>query len=387
MCALVCAISLNAQTYYIAGNEASLFNKSWDPAGMALDQQTDGTWSKTFTTCGIGSEYQFKVTDGTWDNTWGYSELATVPEGVTTPTEGTGKNNIICTTYDANMKVVFDPTTKKITLTGVFQGTAEPQPLTYFLLHGNFTGDWANTNEFAISSDGATATLTLTLEAGDYEFGARIGSSSNWSASGETITRASNTADFNKKGGNNKMTADVAGEYVFTYTAATKILAVTYPANSGEGGEGGGDTPDPAATYGIGSNLNSYDPTANPMTVKDGVATCTIALGTETFLFSVVENGTTWLKNTTTPITRESNTVVLAAENNMDNTTLTPDVAGDYVFNFTIETKTLVVVFPAQEMGIQEVNTTMDCVKIIRNGQVLIVREGKTFDMMGQEVL
>ena len=385
--ALVCAMSLSAQTYYIAGNEAALFAKSWDPAGMALEQQTDGTWSKTFTTCGIGTEYQFKVTDGTWDNTWGHSELTTVPEGVTTQTEGTGKNNIICTTYDANMTVVFDPATKKITLTGVFQGTAAPQPLTYFLLHGNFTGSWGNTDEFAISADGATATLTLTLAAGDYEFGARIGSSSNWSSTGETITRASNTADFNKKGGNNKMTADVAGEYVFTYTAATKILSVTYPASTG-----GDPTPDPtdptdpAATYGIGSNLNNWTPSANPMTVTDGVATCTIALGTDTLKFSVVENGT-WLKNLETVITRETNTVVLTAIDSWDNSVLVPDVAGDYVFNFTIETKTLVVTFPNQEMGIQEVNAANGYTKIIRNGQVLIVRDGKTFDMMGQQVL
>ena len=66
---------------------------------------------------------------------------------------------------------------------------------------------------------------------------------------------------------------------------------------------------------------------------------------------------------------------------------MVPDVAGDYVFNFTIETKTLVVTYPAKETGMQTVNATNGYTKIIRNGQVLIVRDGKTFDMMGQQIL
>ena len=124
VCALVCAISLSAQTYYIAGSSGTLFEKQWDPAGMALDQQSDGTWSKTFTTCVSGKEYQFKITDGTWDNSWGFSDLASTPAGVT----GNNDNNIVCTTYDANMTVVFDPSTNKITLTGVFTNGEDPEP-------------------------------------------------------------------------------------------------------------------------------------------------------------------------------------------------------------------------------------------------------------------
>ena len=136
-------------------------------------------------------------------------------------------------------------------------------------------------------------------------------------------------------------------------------------------------------TYGIGSNKNNWTPTKTPMTVSDGMATCTIALDTTEFEFSVVENRT-WLKNTTTIITREHNSVILEAENNMRNTLLHPDIAGDYVFNYSIATKTLVVLFPTQEMGTDEVNITEEYIKILRNGQVLIVRHGKFFNIMGQ---
>lgn len=386
VCALVCAMSLSAQTYYITGNEAALFAKSWDPAGMALEQQTDGTWSKTFTTCGIGTEYQFKVTDGTWDNTWGHSELTTVPEGVTTQTEGTGKNNIICTTYDANMTVVFDPAAKKITLTGVFQGTAAPQPLTYFLLHGNFTGSWGNTDEFAISADGATATLTLTLAAGDYEFGARIGSSSNWSSTGETITRASNTADFNKKGSNNKMTADVAGEYVFTYTAATKILSVTYPASTG--GEGGSTDPEVSSLPKIQlmGTVTDWD-NGKILTPSEDSLTAEISLeltAETTYKLKIKKDGA-WLGNNGTMTSDNcSGWTFTSSEGDCG---LTTTIAGYYTFKWEYATDKLTVTYPSSTPAALT-NTEVEnaVVKVIRNGQVLIVREGVTYNMMGQTI-
>ena len=202
--------------------------------------------------------------------------------------------------------------------------------------------------------------------------------------------------------------ADKAGWYEWAFKDVDESLGVTFKLNKGDNEINAKqstcydvkgtvidcnstdptdptDPTDTTATYGIGSNLNEWTPSANPMTVADGVATCTIALGTDTLKFSVVENGT-WLKNLETVITRETNTVVLAAIDSWDNSVLVPDVAGDYVFNFTIETKTLVVTYPAKETGMQTVNTTMDCEKIIRDGQVLIIREGKTFNLLGQSV-
>ncbi|MGM9809429.1 MAG: hypothetical protein ACI30J_00955 [Paludibacteraceae bacterium] len=136
-----------ATTYYIAGSSATLFGKQWDPAGMALDQQSDGTWSKAFTTCVSGKEYQFKITDGKWDSeggqNWGFSNLASTPAGVT----GNSDNNIVCTTYDANMTVVFNPSTNKITLTGVFtngEGGDTPDPTaSYYMKHPWYGIGWA----------------------------------------------------------------------------------------------------------------------------------------------------------------------------------------------------------------------------------------------------
>ena len=107
---------------------------------MALDAHSDGTYAKTFTTCVIGKEYQFKVTDGTWNNTWGFPNLTSAPEGVT----GNSDNNIVCTTYDANMTVVFDPAKGKITLTGTFTNGsgADPGTTTYYMKHSWNGENW-----------------------------------------------------------------------------------------------------------------------------------------------------------------------------------------------------------------------------------------------------
>lgn len=147
-------------------------------------------------------------------------------------------------------------------------------------------------------------------------------------------------------------------------------------------------------TYGIGSNKNGYNSDNDPMTVSDDqtTATCTIELTKdETFEFSVVviKNGTsaTWLKNTTTTITRESNSATLAANNEENNTSMTVDVTGTYTFVFTIGNSTITVTYPSSTpTALSNTEAEKATVKVIRNGQVLIVREGVTYNMMGQVI-
>ena len=130
------------------------------------------------------------------------------------------------------------------------------------------------------------------------------------------------------------------------------------------------------------------------MTVSDDktTATCTIQLTKdEAFEFSVVvtTNGTsaTWLKNTTTTITRENNSAVLAANGDKNNTPMTVDVTGTYTFVFTIGNSTITVTYPSSTpTALSNTEAENSTVKVIRNGQVLIVREGVTYNMMGQVI-
>ena len=96
-------------------------------------------------------------------------------------------------------------------------------------MHGNFLGSWADTENFAVAEGDATASLTLNLAAGNYEFGMRIGGSGNWTSNGVAFTRENNAAEVVAGQGNLTLAADVAGDYVFTWTFATNSLAITYP--------------------------------------------------------------------------------------------------------------------------------------------------------------
>ena len=66
------AMSMMAEDYYVTGNKALLGEKEWAPAAIKM---TDGT--HTFTNVAAGADCQLKVTNGTWDQNWGFSNLDT----------------------------------------------------------------------------------------------------------------------------------------------------------------------------------------------------------------------------------------------------------------------------------------------------------------------
>ena len=257
---------------------------------MALDQQTDGTWSKSFTTCVIGKEYQFKVTDGTWNNTWGFSDLASTPAGVT----GNNDGNIVCKTYDANMTVVFDPTTKKITLTGVF-----------------------------VSGD----------EGGEGEGGNTDPSVTEYWYFDENNTGWEGTID-------NKWKMTVSGDIAYVKVPAGQANKFKiFPCNP----------------------KDDDKVLANDDNIAEGALAGDIALSKDT---------EQW-KNILIGATSAEYFVVLYLPNTATNS----------------NDKYLVAAMTQLPTGISNAEVQTNFTKIIRNGQVLIVRDGKTFDMMGQQVL
>ena len=91
-----------------------------------------------------------------------------------------------------------------------------------------------------LSDDYKTASLTLTLDAKEYEL--KIIEEGTWFGNAGTMKRG-NSSDWtfsSDVNDNCKITADVAGEYVFTWTFETDKLTVVYPSNSVE--------PDPEPT-------------------------------------------------------------------------------------------------------------------------------------------
>ena len=307
LCALVCAGALSAQTYYITGSSTTLFGASWDPAKMALDAQADGTYAKTFTTCVIGKEYQFKITNGAWDSapggqTWGFSDLTSAPEGVT----GNSDNNIVCTTYDANMTVVFDPAKGKITLTGTFTNGsgADPGTTTYYMKHSWNGGDWT-WKELADNGDGTYSIRDI--------YG---GSGCNWNtqAKDDNSQWISNPTLLGSpaKGDSAVFTLDP--------TAGDKTITITkIGATGGEGGEGG-ESGGSASDYYLVGYINGADygceaDAANLGKYKfvDGKLTATFTA--KSYVFVKTGDNNNWYMSETYVEPAESATATLKSAN------------------------------------------------------------------------
>ena len=150
--------------YYITGS----FNGD-DPKKAENGMTLDGEVYKATVTLAEGDN-TLKVTDGTWDKTWGANELGAAYEEVSNPND---YNNIkIALAAEKEITVIFDATAGKITFEGL---TPYVAPLTYTVTVPEGTekcfiagpkNDWsfqemtatANENEFTITIAGAKET-------------------------------------------------------------------------------------------------------------------------------------------------------------------------------------------------------------------------------------
>ena len=200
-------------TYTIAGSSDAVFGTAWDPTNTANDMTlAEGIykWEKKDIALAAGS-IKFKVCE---DHAW---DVAYPAQDYELAIDEAGKYTITITFEPANENKVSATATK----------TADIVVLPNIVLHGNFSGNWADTDPFVAAQDSLTASLTLALAEGNYEFGFKF--DGTWKANGANLTREANTANLSTGEGNMHITADVAGDYVFTYTYATQDVVVTYP--------------------------------------------------------------------------------------------------------------------------------------------------------------
>lgn len=204
-----------AHTYTVAGDNTTAFGTAWASSNEANDMAlVEGLykWEKTDLTLAAGT-IEFKVCeDHGWDVAYpGSNYQLAIPEaGIYTIT------------------ITFNPDTKDVAAVATKTGDAVVIPT--IAMHGNFLGSWADTQNFEIAEGNATASLTLNLAAGNYEFGMRIGGAGNWTSNGVAFTRENASAVVEAGSGNLTLAADAAGEYTFTWTYETNTLAITFPA-------------------------------------------------------------------------------------------------------------------------------------------------------------
>ena len=473
--ALAMVMSMTAETWTVAGSPASVFGTAWDPANTAnvMADQGDGNykWEKSDLTL-AASTIEFKVVKG---NAWGEEypganyQLKINESGVYTIT------------------ITFNEGSHEVNAVATKQGAAEVIPT--IAIAGDMNGWNTTANEFVIADDKKTAFLTLALEAMDYGFKMIVAGS--WTSDGNVVTRENNTTVFTgaNSDANCTLTADVAGDYTFTWTYATNTLEVAYP-NAGENpgdttvtpeptlgltynvtvpegtnacyiagdmntwtftemtkvddthytitiaeatlemgykycsgpdwayveksAEGeelqnrvysendvvaawaaiydpnGGENPEPnpgTSTVMLAGEMNDWSTDATPfVAAEDGLtASVTVVLEAQTYQFKVVVDGD-WLSNLG-EMTRDNCTgwTFESLSGAETNARITADVAGEYTFVWSYADSKLSVVYPD--------NTTTDLdqviggaqpTKVICNGQLMIIRDGMIYTIMGQ---
>lgn len=119
--------------YTVAG-EAGLCGAEWDPAQNGMTETTPGIWEITFSNIAAGT-YKFKVTDGSWANSWGEN----------------GSDATVTLTASGDVTVTFNADTKQIT-TSVASAPAEYTVTFHFLPEESWGSTinawlWKNNND------------------------------------------------------------------------------------------------------------------------------------------------------------------------------------------------------------------------------------------------
>jgi hypothetical protein len=343
-------------TYTVAGGSDVAFGTAWDPKNTANDmvKQEDGTykWEKAELTLAAGT-IMFKVCE---DHAWTVAYPAQ-DYGLAIPEAGI-----------YTITITFSADTKEVAAVATKTGSAVVLPT--IAMHGNFLGSWADTENFTVAEGNETASLTMTLAAGNYEFGMRIGGSGNWTANGVVFTRENNSAAVVAGQGNLTLAADAAGEYTFMWIYASNTLVITFPEIA----------PAQPEYYLVGS-MTDWAVVAEeqyhfaPNAVEgEYVLTITLTAGQSIKVVGVEGQTQTWYPEGT------GNEYVVDATH-AGNVTIyfrpagNPEWAafGGYIY---IDATT----------GMDNTADGIQAVKVIRDGQLLIIKGDKTFNSQGQMV-
>ena len=194
-----------------------LLGTDWNlnDANNNMTLQADGTYQlvKTDIVLAAGN-YDYKAAK---DHAW----TTSVPQS---------GNQVLKITTSGTYDVVFvlNVAAKKLTATATLK--QEEVIIPTIQLAGDMTS-WGDAPvTLVMAADSLTATATIKLDAKTYEFKMIVGG--NWQSDAKTVNRDNNSTVFTGANSdtNTKLVADQAGDYIFTWTYATKTLTVTYPA-------------------------------------------------------------------------------------------------------------------------------------------------------------
>ena len=242
---------------------------------------------------------------------------------------------------------------------------------------GEITG-WSG-EAFTLAADKKTATFTKNIAEGDHEFKIIVGDN-DWRSNGWTYHREFTHADgiTMNDGANMKLQADVTGDYTFTWTFETNSLDILFPEK--------GDTP-PAGLlvdgYYLVGTITNWSPVAdNHFELNTGSEQ-------EEYELNILLNAGDEIK----AVKVENENIVSWYPAEGGNLVVDADHAGQKTVYFRPyydggdDWFAGCLYIPANGgEGLNDLNASEKAVKVIRDGQIFIIKGNKTFNVLGAQM-
>lgn len=356
--------------YYVAGSFNGWVNP--DPScGMALV----GDVYKVTLSLDAG-EHQMKVTNGTWDNAKGYDAVGAKYEEVSRA-PGNDGNILVKLAAGKEVVVVYNKNTDKITFEGLTATGETPETSSKYYVTGTFNG-WENPDHaYAMTGEGNIYKKDLTLAAGAHMLKVTNGTwddGCNWgygNITGAYEEVSEGTNDEGEKNGN-----------ILITLVAEKTVTVVFDADSKKISFEGLTESQVTISYVL-MGVNDDWSVGIAMTKNEGADNEEyMLLGqniSEGDSVKVVrlENGEAkhWCGNV-----KEGVTVTITPDDKMGNIILTP---GAYDFYYDVAADAIWIAESTQSV-IGNIAVEKKAIKIVRNGQLYILREGVMYNIFGQ---
>ena len=361
-----------AAKFYVTGDsalvtDAGFAGKAWNPDAIKAEADT--------LVLNLKAEqvYKLKVSlDGTWNTAKGFNDLTEKPEGVTKDND----ENIIFSLAEAGaVQVIYIAgETPIFKIAGNFY--VDPTPVVpTAAVTGDMT-EWGEPIPFELSEDSTFATLyNDNIKKGTYAFKMIINGA--WRSNGYEFHRgfpgcAGITGNTDA---NMTVVIDVEGAYTFKWYFANDSLAIIYP-----------EKPEPVLTNGyylVGkfSGVDAWDPVAanlfaaNPDTEGEYQLSIDLAVDDEIKVVYVAEDViTTWYP-------KEGNYIVDDHHNGPTTMYFRPEYNSDWsAFGGYF------YIVPTSTVGFENTAADAKAVKVLKNGILVIEKNNKTYNVMGQMV-
>ncbi|MBQ7631358.1 MAG: hypothetical protein IJS82_01165 [Paludibacteraceae bacterium] len=154
------------------------------------------------------------------------------------------------------------------------------------------------------------------------------------------------------------------------------------------------DVPQLNTTFYLAGDFNEWSTTANRFVkaTEDATeASTTVSITTAgDRQFKVVDNGEWRGAEDDVTLTKDAKTVTILSAAAGNNITITPYAGGDYIFTLNLDTRVLTVTYPEGSplvpTAIDEINANSKSLKFFKDGQLLIKRDGKVVNVLGQTI-